>query len=353
MRTGFQSRRKLLIASLAIGCAFALHKAAAQQASTENVPAGSAVESALSWRDSYTFGPGDVLNIAFFGKPELRRDGLRIAPDGTISFLQANSVHVAGMTIDEIRATFEAALSRYYRNVRLIITPGELASKRNIILGKVVDKGRFVLARPMTILEAIARSRGIETGLLEQRTIEIADMDRSFIVRAGQKLPVDLGALYYRGDLSQNVELEPGDYIYIASNLNNEFYVLGAVNEPGSQGLSQNLTIVGAITRREGFADKAWKQKVLLVRGSLSEPEVRAINVKRILQGLEPDVPIEPGDIIFVDTRPWSKVEDLLDRAIMDYIRSATATWFSTYTPDISPDEWLPDPNWNSWPWDD
>jgi len=307
----------------------------------------------LSWRNHYTFGPGDVVNISFFGRPSLQRDGMRIAPDGTLSYLQANSVDVAGLTIDGIREVFEQELSRFYRNVRLIVTPGELASKKYIILGKVIDKGVFVLDRPITVLEAIARSRGIETGLFEQRTVEVADLDRSFIIRRGDRLDVDLGALYYRGDLSQNVSLEPGDYIYIASNLTNEFYVFGEVAMPGTQGLTTNMTVVAAITRREGFTEDAWKRRVLLVRGSIDEPEVRIVDVNAILKGSIPDVRIEPGDIIYVSKRPWSRVEDVLDRAIMDYIRSATATWTNTYTPAITEKEWLPDPNWNTWPWEE
>ena len=48
------------------------------------------------------------------------------------------------MTIDEIRDALEKALSVYYTNVRLVILPGELISKRYISLGKVVDKGVFL-----------------------------------------------------------------------------------------------------------------------------------------------------------------------------------------------------------------
>lgn len=322
-----------------------------QAASAETTQSGDA--ETTSWRDHYTFGPGDVVNISFYGKPELDRSGLRIAPDGTLSYLQANSVQVSGLTIDGIRQKYESILAKYFRNIRLIVTPAEIASKRYIILGKVIDKGVFVLDRPMTILEAIARSRGIETGLYEQQTIEIADMDRSFIVRGGERLPVDLGALYYRGDLSQNISLEPNDYIYIASSLTNEFYVLGEVNTPGAQGLVQNMTVVGAITRREGFTDRAWRERVLLVRGSIGDPQVKIINVKDILQGRQSDVLIEPSDIIYVSDNPWTKVEDILDGAIMDYIRSATTSWVGTYVPAITEKEWLPDPNWNSWPWQD
>lgn len=56
-----------------------------------------------SWRDRYEVGPGDVINIAFYGASELDRKGIRIAPDGTISYLQANNIYVTDMTIDEVR----------------------------------------------------------------------------------------------------------------------------------------------------------------------------------------------------------------------------------------------------------
>ena len=181
-----------------------------------------------SWRDHYTFGPGDVIDVSFYGRPELDRGGLRIAPDGTFSYLQANNIQVSGMTLEEIRDVLETKLAAYYTNVRLVMMPGELTSKRYILLGKVIDKGVFSLERPITILEALARSRGVETGIFEQSTIELADMDRAFIIRNGERLDVDFAALYYRGDLSQNILIEPDDYIYIPSNITNDYYVLGS-----------------------------------------------------------------------------------------------------------------------------
>ncbi|MDV7400031.1 polysaccharide biosynthesis/export family protein, partial [Arthrospira platensis SPKY1] len=94
-----------------------------------------------SWLHLYTLGAGDVVNIRFFGRPDLDRAGIRIAPDGTLSYLQVNSLPVAGLSIDGLRTAMELELARFFRNPRLIITPGELVSKRYVILGKVIDNG--------------------------------------------------------------------------------------------------------------------------------------------------------------------------------------------------------------------
>ncbi|MGB0744351.1 MAG: polysaccharide biosynthesis/export family protein [Opitutales bacterium] len=300
----------------------------------------------VSWLERYTLGPGDVINIRFYGRADLARPGVRIAPDGTLSYLQVNSLQVDQMTIDELCSTLEEALSDYYRNPRLIITPWELKSKRYVILGKVVDKGVFTLDRPISLLEAIARSRGIETGLFEQSTVEVADMERSFIIRKGKRLDVDFAKLYFEGDLTQNVLLEPQDYIFLASNLSNEYYVLGSVARPGAQGFSNRASVVSAVTRREGFTDGSWKKRVLVVRGSLSDPEVHVINVDAILKGEEPDFPLEPGDIVYVNDRPWYKAEQILDSAVQNFLKSATSTWVNQNVPDSIQSPWFDRTGW-------
>jgi protein involved in polysaccharide export with SLBB domain len=307
---------------------------------------GAEAPSTLSWRERYTLGPGDVINIRFYGRGELDRPGVRIAPDGTLSYLQINSVPVQGRTIDELRAILEDSLDEYYRNPRLIITPWELKSKRYVILGKVMDKGVFTLDRPITLLEAIARSRGIETGLFEQSTVEVADMERSFIIRRGERLDVDFAKLYFEGDLSQNVYLEPQDYIYLASNLSNEYYVLGSVAMPGAQGFSNKASVISAVTRREGFTEGAWKKRVLVVRGSLSEPQTFVINIDAILKGQEPDFPLQPGDIVYVNDRPWYKAEQILDVAVQNFLKSATSTWVNENVPDAITSPWFNRTDW-------
>lgn len=301
---------------------------------------------AASWRDRYELGPGDSVNLRFFGRPELDREGVRIAPDGTLSYLRVVAMPAAGLTIDELRTQLEARLSRYYLGLRLIVTPGELRSKRYTILGKVLDNGVFPIDRPITLLEAIARSRGIETGIFEQNTVEIADLDRSFVVRQGRRLPVDFARLYYQGDLGQNVPIEPGDYIYIASSLNNEYYVLGEVAMPGVQALTPHASVVGSISRREGFTARAWRSRVLLVRGSLAQPQAMAVDVEAILQGRTPDLAIEPGDIIYVSERPWRKIEEVLDNALLAFVQSATAAWVNSNVPVLIERRVLPETDW-------
>lgn len=280
-----------------------------------------------SWRNRYELGPGDSVSISLFGRPELDREGIRVRPDGKISFLQARDVQVAGRTIDEARVALEKALSSHFKAPRLILTPLQVTSKRYTIMGKVVMRGVVTLDRPVTLVEAVANAGGMETGLYEHNTIELADYDRSFISRKGKRLPIDFRKLLLQGEMSLNVDVEPGDFIYIASNIDSNYYVLGEITNPGVQGFTEDTSVVAAITRRGGFTPRAWTDRVLVIRGSLDAPQTFAISMKDILSAKAHDFKLEPKDIVYVSERPWIFAEELLDAAFSAFVTSASSSW--------------------------
>ena len=279
------------------------------------------------WQQHYTVGAGDIFNIRIYGRTDSSHNYLPVGPDGRISFMEAQSVLVAGLTVDEMRVKLDEELEKYYRNVRTVVTPVEWRSKRYYLMGAVVDRGAYILDKPVTIIEAVARARGIATGLYEHNTIELADMKRAFIVRNQKRLPVDFEQLFDHGDLTQNILVEPGDYIYFPSGTVNEVYLLGSVSNPGPLGLTAENTLVGVLTVRGGFLPTAYRQRVLVVRGSLQKPETFVVNLAAILAGREKDFVLQPKDIIYVAEKPWQKAEDLLQLALNSYAQGFTATW--------------------------
>lgn len=295
-----------------------------------------------SWRERYTLGPGDVLNFRLYGQPDSDRAEVFVRLDGTIGYLQATSVKADGLTLDELRAAMEQELARYYSRPRVIVTPVQLKSKRYFMVGKVVDRGSYPMEFPITLVEAVARCRGIETGLFEQNTVELADLPRSFIMRGGRRLPVDFEKLFLHGDFTQNIELEPNDYVFFASANTNEVYVLGEVVNPGVLGFTPRLTVVGALTTRGGFTRKAFRSHAVVVRGSLEKPECLVVDIEAILRGQQPDVALQPKDIVYVAERPWQAAIEIADFAINAFLQTATATWTGRNLPPGLPEGALP-----------
>jgi protein involved in polysaccharide export with SLBB domain len=182
----------------------------------------------------------------------------------------------------------------------------------------------------MTLLEAVARAGGLETGLATDRSlIELADLKRSFLARGGQRMKIDFEKLFLDGDLSQNVPLEPNDYIYFPGGGEREVYVLGAVRAPGAHTFQNGVGVIGAIAARGGFSDRAWTKRVLVVRGGLGSPETFRVDAGDVLNGRAPDVVLQPKDIVYVADRPWIYADELLDAATNAFVTSAIVVWTS------------------------
>ena len=82
-----------------------------------------------------------------------------------------------------------------------------------------------------------------------------------------------------------------------------------------------------AITELGGFTDRAWKKRVLVIRGSLEHPQAFVVDAGAVLSARAPDFKLQPDDIVYVHYRPWIKAEELLDLAATAFVQSATIYW--------------------------
>lgn len=323
----------LLIALL---LAFATSHAQEPQVSnvrvTTNTPTPSSGIKLAPWQERLTLGPGDVIDVSLYGQPETSRPGLMITPDGRLNYLQARDFPAAGLTVDELRTKLEEALAKFHLAPRVVIVPTLYRSKKYFMLGNVVAPGAFVLDRPLTIVEAVARAKGFVSGGGARANIGLADLQRAFLVRRqgdGQFAyePVDFEKLFMRGELSENRELAPEDYLYFPPVAIPEVYVLGEVTGTGPVNYSKELTVLGAIASKGGFTDASFRQKVLVVRGSLQNPETFVIDAAKPLRAASPDFLLQPRDIIYVSRKPWAKAEEILKSASSDFLRAMVVTW--------------------------
>ena len=280
------------------------------------------------WQKRLTLGPGDVLNVSLFGQPELDRKEVPIGPDGRLSYLQAIDIQAAGLTVDELRERLDQQLAEFYRAARTVVVPVTFRSKKYYVLGKVVNKGVYSLDRPLTLVEAVARAQGLETGLIDNNNLtDIADLQRSFLMREGKRLKVNFERLFNEGDLSYNISIEPDDFIFFASSAMKEVYVLGEVRTPGPVPHTANTTVISAIANRGGFTERAYKSRLVVIRGSLNNPRTFLVNFGQAVDARGLDFQLEPKDIVYVHYRPFIRVEELLDIAASAFVQSVATAW--------------------------
>lgn len=297
-----------------------------------------------NWQKRLTLGPGDILTLGFYGDTNLTKNDVIVRPDGRISYLQAHDVVATGLTVDELREKFNQELSKYYRSPRVLVSPVAYHSKKYYVLGRVMRKGAFTLDRPITIVEAVARADGLETGILNRNSVDLADLQRSFLIREGKRVPIDFEKLFGEGDLSQNIPVEPEDLLYFPPGALKEVYVVGEVGLPGVVPHTSDTSVIAAIGDRGGFTRRAFKRHVLVVRGSLNAPETFVVDTWAITDGRVADFKLQPKDIIYVSSRPFIRAEELLDLAATSFIQSAVTAWTGGFIGPIFKKPFVPHP---------
>lgn len=115
-----------------------------------------------------------------------------------------------------------------------------------------------------------------------------------------------------KGEIAETIEeqlasgwlRQPQVFVRVVERQNREVSVLGQVNEPGSFAYKERLTLVQAISLAGGLNPLAQAKKVQLTRETAEGRQTYVIDVRQILQSKQADMPLLPGDIVFVPESP-------------------------------------------------
>ncbi len=279
----------------------------------------------------FRVGAGDLLEIEIVEVP-FTKALTAVMPDGMLYYDTADPIHAVGMSIAELESALADALREQYSFPIVNINLREINSRTFTILGQVKNPAVYQMGQPTTVLDAIAAAGGTFTSFSGGRTLELADLRRSILVRNNKIVPVDFEALIESGDMSQNVYLKPGDYVYFPAAGTEKVYVMGAVRFPTAVGYSSRVTLVSALAAAKGPLPSAYQAGALLIRGSASNPRVARINLRGLTRGRHANFSLEPGDIIWVPKAPWEKLQEYATVAVNSAITSVavreTSRWF-------------------------
>lgn len=266
----------------------------------------------------YRLNIGDRMLISIYGEDNTQREVV-VDSAGEIVYPIVGTLFAMGKTIDEVREEMNKKIGTFFRHTFINITPIEFGGQTYTILGQVLQPGSKVIYGKETVLSAIARAGGFVVGFQRANTVDLVDLDRAFLMRRGQYVPVDFARLVYEGDLSQNVELQGGDYIFIPNILHKQIFVLGEVLGPSTFNYLQRVTLVEAITQAGGLGPNA-SSRVWVIRGSLCEPYSFNIDITRILRGCAPDFCLQPGDIVYVPPQRFAYLKQIAQFAVQIFV---------------------------------
>jgi len=162
------------------------------------------VESPLSYR----VGAPDSLTITILPEPAITA-GVTVRPDGMITVPLIGDVPARDRTIPDIAADIEERIARFKRDPNVSVTLSTAASPEIVILGEVRRQGAFPLVKETRALEAIGLVGGTTEFGWDSHIRVIRTVNGEVKI-----LRVKLNKIR-KGDLSTNLLLEPGDFVYV------------------------------------------------------------------------------------------------------------------------------------------
>jgi polysaccharide biosynthesis/export protein len=265
----------------------------------------------------YILGPEDQITIRALHVDEIGEAPLRIGSDGYISLPLAGRVQAAGLSVSQLEQEITRRLHEYVLDPEVTITITEFRSEPVSVLGAVKNPGIYQVQGHKTLSEMLSLAGGLDqaagsevkiTRELEQGPLPlpdaIADPSGKFSVA-----DVGLNDILKADDPRANIAIAPHDVITVPRA--EMVYVIGNVQKAGGFVLNdrKDMSVLQALAMAGGPAPAAAANRAALLREIPGEPERTEIplNVTKILQAKAPDVPMLPGDILFIPNSTGKK----------------------------------------------
>lgn len=252
---------------------------------------------------------GDLLKVALY-HPErgdlasqVRTIGESVGyhvTEGKVHLPDLGFIEVEGLELPEARARIQQAYDRELNGVEVFLSFGGRMESRVELVG-MVFKPTLPVDGKVRLFEVLA----------EARIPPNANLFKSYLVREGALLPVDINRLVKEGDMSQNVVMRGGDKLYIADPSRSTLMVMGEVRQERVIELQEGfLPLRTALAMAGGIPYTGNKGVIQVIRGNILCPKVYQLSWKQVVALPTSSMLLIPGDIVYVAATPiteWNR----------------------------------------------
>ncbi len=310
----------LLVSSICFASAVLAQESAPPQTSSQ-IPSASSQTSTVDNQGikKYLLGPGDVLDVRVFGQPDLNTMA-EVDSDGNISSLPFLETPIPAKCRSEreVQKDIATAYAKYLKGPQVSVRIAERKSRQPAtIFGAVRQPTRVQMLRPVRLNEIMAASGGFTERAWG--TIQILHTEPLMCPEPGQEAeaaPIDginIPRLIVKiadlkaGKPEANPLIRPGDYVSVTEA--EPVYVTGSVVNPTGVYMRDKLTLTLALAMVGGVKKEAKTNEIRIIRqrpGSQEQETIR-VDLAAIKKNQQPDVLLEPYDVIEVgEASPFS-----------------------------------------------
>lgn len=270
----------------------------------------------------------DIINIALY-HPK-RRDiveavqfinqtvGFRVI-QGCIQFPDIPPIVVVGLSLEAARQKIEQTYREYIQDVEVFINYRDRLSHKVELTGAVAVPVIPVDGK-IRLFEVLARAHVPNN----------ANFFKSYVVRDGCQLPIDLYRLMNLGDMSQNIVMRGGDRIFIANPSDTTVMVMGEVGIPRAIHLPYGfISLREALVTAGGIPFTGDRDCIQVIRGNLLNPKIYVLSWDHIIHLPNESLLLMPGDTVYVSEKPITQWNRFIDQLLPSCIGVQNA--YGTY----------------------
>lgn len=304
------------------GAEAGIEKAGPAPAVSANAAPASSLDADLPAFTEYQLGPEDLISVTVLDAAEFSRH-VRVGADGTIKLpLMKHSIPAVGKTTGALEQDVARALidEGLLREPSVSVMVHEFHSKPVSVSGAVRSPTVIQAARPLSIVEAIARAGGLADNAGSEIQILTPERDGKppAITRVSTKVLTDLS------EIKPSIWLRGGEEVRVSSA--GRVYMLGGVSRPGAILINteEPLTILRALAMSGGVTPGTGS-KAYLLRSSDPGAEKKeiALNLRRVMKRQDPDMPLQANDVVFVPESKSKKTTQAGMSAVMQSLAYA------------------------------
>lgn len=270
----------------------------------------------------------DILNIALY-HPKRRdlmeaiqsineRVGFRVS-NGQVELPDIPPISVAGLTLEDARQAIQACYRQLIQDVEVFLNYRDRLSRKVELTGAV--------STPVIPVDGKIRLYEI---LAIAKVPNNANFFKSYVVRDGIQLPIDLYKLMNLGDMSQNIVMRGGDRIFIANPSDTTVMVMGEVGSPRVINLPYGfISLREALVLAGGIPFTGNRDCIQVIRGNLQDPKIYVLSWDHIIHLPNDSLLLMPGDTVYVSEKPITQWNRFIDQLLPSCLGLQTA--YGTY----------------------
>jgi polysaccharide export outer membrane protein len=161
----------------------------------------------------YQLRRGDTFDLDFELSPEFNQT-VAVQPDGYVTLKGVGSIYIEGQTVPELTETVKTAYAKILHNPVITVALKDFEKPYFIAAGQVDKPGKYDLRSDLTVTEAVAIAGGFNDKAKHSQVV----LFRPLPGGGYEAKLLNVKKLLATRNLSEDVQLQPGDMLYVPQN---------------------------------------------------------------------------------------------------------------------------------------